>query len=974
MNQPVEFFSRFLLYIVFTIFRDTWVNRFALGDVVASLDKNRAPGALKFLSTCLPLLIILWAGQAEAAKAPNWKALVLIYPKTDVTYIDKNGVSRHVISEMTPEQVNHAAYQARQFYEYDVPALNSGSMYPEVTISIPDRVLTDLGGRYGGGFALGPEIAAPDVDPSYDSVFVIWQPSGIDQNTGESIYLGGAGGLAYGRGTGQTYAWGYFGGLSRSRNILKHEWGHSILFYFAAAGATPLPSVSNHATVDDYVNCLTGDSYVWTDETDAFPIPNSIYNNETGFTHDYYSGTVATADQPMRCLGITPEAWAVGGPATKPVEPPFLVSTESLLVSSSTGILRYDRFTGNFIDVFVPLGSGGLANAQGLSFGPDGNLYVASFESREILRYNGKTGGFIDVFITAGSGGMGAPNDVTFGPDGNLYVADGFYGTSSILRYNGKTGSFIDVFATGGGMQQPGRLIFGPDKNLFVGNATSSDILRYHGDTGLPHPSSGNSGAIFVPGIQGPFNTALAIGPGGDLFIRSGASPDLKRYSGKTGDFINTFGLATDTTDLVFGPDRNLYISKYFGSSVLRHNGSSGTFMDTFVPANSGGLSRAKVLTFGISKEQCGNGGWINFGFESQGQCVQFANSRQIDVSSDDAEQRPTGTLTLTSHDLEMVDTNKGTQTIGLRFHDLAIPAGSTIARAYVQFHAEESHSGQTNLVVRAEMIDDALTFTSSRDNITGRNTTSAQVDWDVPAWTSGDSNQSQRTPDLSSVLQEVVSMPGWKDGNAIALIIRGTGLRSAHSYDSDPTMAPKLMYSLRETLDLAITEGKDDAEQRSNGSVTLTSNDLEMVEGGSGTQTVGLRYTDIAIPAGATVNHAYLQFTAEEARSGATDLVIRAEDSGDAKMFVKQKNNLSNRDLTTEKTDWAVPAWVAGESGPAQLSPDLSAVIQEVIDRGDWASGNALALIVTGSGKREADSFEASPATAPVLHIAFTP
>jgi hypothetical protein len=173
---------------------------------------------------------------------------------------------------------------------------------------------------------------------------------------------------------------------------------------------------------------------------------------------------------------------------------------------------------------------------------------------------------------------------VTFGTDGNLYVADTFFGTSSILRYNGKNGAFIDVFATGGGIQQPHRLTFSPDKNLFVGNATTSDVLRYHGDTGLPYPAPGNSGAIFVPGIPGPFNTRVAFGPDGDLFVLSGATPDVLRYNGKTGVFIGTFVPNGNTGgDMVFGPNRNLYILNYFNGSVLRYNGMSGAFIDTFV-------------------------------------------------------------------------------------------------------------------------------------------------------------------------------------------------------------------------------------------------------------------------------------------------------------------------------------------------------------------------------------------------------
>lgn len=81
-------------------------------------------------------------------------------------------------------------------------------------------------------------------------------------------------------------------------------------------GVVPLPEVSNHADTGEYVNCQGGPPYVWVDESQDFPIPNSIYNNHSGFTHDYYSGTIATVDQPTRCLGITPQAWSYGGPVT----------------------------------------------------------------------------------------------------------------------------------------------------------------------------------------------------------------------------------------------------------------------------------------------------------------------------------------------------------------------------------------------------------------------------------------------------------------------------------------------------------------------------------------------------------------------------------------------------------------------------------------------------------------------------------
>ena len=80
-------------------------------------------------------------------------------------------------------------------------------------------------------------------------------------------------------------------------------------------------------------------------------------------------------------------------------------------------VSRYNGTTGAFIDFFVPAGSGGLTEAQGMAFGPDGHLYVGSGDTGEVFRYNGKTGTFMNIFVTSGSGGLSEPK-------GLLFVAD----------------------------------------------------------------------------------------------------------------------------------------------------------------------------------------------------------------------------------------------------------------------------------------------------------------------------------------------------------------------------------------------------------------------------------------------------------------------------------------------------------------------------------------------------------------------
>jgi len=260
---------------------------------------------------------------------PRWKILVLIYQHTNFIYTDTSGMQHHVIASMTPAETIASARQATQFVEADIPALTDGNMRPRLTIRYPQGALTRLSPNAGGWWP-SPGDTAEERDPAFDSVIVIWDPRTIDQSTGQPIWIGSAAGLTAPMGTGQTYttliieaAYSY-----GHRNVFKHEWGHSILWFFDAIGTAPRPRVENHAEASDYVNCMTGLPYVWIDETDDNPIPNSIYNNESGFTHDYYSGLTARTTAPTQCLGITTEAWAFGGPVSNSAAPAELPTTQ----------------------------------------------------------------------------------------------------------------------------------------------------------------------------------------------------------------------------------------------------------------------------------------------------------------------------------------------------------------------------------------------------------------------------------------------------------------------------------------------------------------------------------------------------------------------------------------------------------------------------------------------------------------------
>jgi uncharacterized protein YegP (UPF0339 family) len=173
--------------------------------------------------------------------------------------------------------------------------------------------------------------------------------------------------------------------------------------------------------------------------------------------------------------------------------------------------------------------------------------------------------------------------------------------------------------------------------------------------------------------------------------------------------------------------------------------------------------------------------------------------------------------------------------------------------------------------------------------------------------------------------------------------------------------------------FDIRVAADPDDAEESASGGVGLTSSDLELTQE-STQQTVGMRFNGAAIPQGATVTSASIQFQVDETGSQATSLTIQAEAADNAATFVSSSGNISSRPRTVAAVQWSPAAWNStGEVGPDQQTPDLSEVIQEVVNRSGWTSGNSLVIIITGTGKRVADSYDGDPNGAPLLHVEFS-
>ena len=410
-------------------------------------------------------------------------------------------------------------------------------------------------------------------------------------------------------------------------------------------------------------------------------------------------------------------------------------------------------------------------------------------------------------------------------------------------------------------------------------------------------------------------------------------------------------------------------------SVEMRKGSVNGELVGAFTLQNTGNWnnfteSSSKILSSptGIHDIYLVFKGSVNFDFFSLLNEYKD-NYYSITSSPQDAEENAKGIMNLDSRDLDF-----GARPYnGMIFSNIGIPRGAIIKSAYLQFTADNNDQSSTsNLIIKGEDVDNALPFENTKGHLSSKKFTIASTNWDnVPAWNiAGMSGEDQKSPDISGIIQEIINKSTWSSGNAMALYITGTGgKRSATSFDGDPGKAPKLIVDFDLNNQLQVNQSTDDAEEI-NGMLNLNSSDLDF-----GTRDFnGIRFQNVSIEQGATIVSAFLQFVADENNQGGNaNYTISGEASDNAATFSASENDLSIRTKTSVEIDWTnVPAWnTAGASGNDQRSPDIAAIVQEIVDRPGWNDGNSLVLFVHGiSGKRSAKSYDSDLALAPKLIV----
>jgi hypothetical protein len=369
----------------------------------------------------------------------------------------------------------------------------------------------------------------------------------------------------------------------------------------------------------------------------------------------------------------------------------------------------------------------------------------------------------------------------------------------------------------------------------------------------------------------------------------------------------------------------------------------------------------------------------------------------------------------------------------GLRFQNVNIPQGAVINYACLRVVAYDNIAPQGgHIYVRGEKRTNPPAFSTtatSADAVAKRMSssfvpkTSAYVSWgSVPDWTAG---QVYTSPDLKTVIQEIVGQTGWDTSDKSLVLLTGPkdGIfdRSIWSYNGDPAKAAVLHVEYGDggggasisgvpvmtlgTTDVGRTafQGATPAIFRfpliNSGAGNLNYTTSVIYNSGSGWLSLSPSVISGSLQPGEEQGYA-VNFDTTALDPGTYEAKIRFADPAAPNSPQEVRVSLAVLPQEEIKSD-DVPIYTQGVANPAVLvlldcsgsmsenvdlfnmddittrSPDLKHIIQEIISYDAWPQfgGSAIALFVervSGTGLRTARAFDGNSASAPHLFVEY--
>lgn len=131
-----------------------------------------------------------------------------------------------------------------------------------------------------------------------------------------------------------------------------------------------------------------------------------------------------------------------------------------------------------------------------------------------------------------------------------------------------------------------------------------------------------------------------------------------------------------------------------------------------------------------------------------------------------------------------------------------------------------------------------------------------------------------------------------------------------------------------------------------------------------------GFRFANITVPRGITITQAYLVFTVDGAYNSAITIAFYGEDSANAATFSSTSQPANRTRIGGAFATWPILASDTWVFGSVRQSPNITNIIQAIVNKSGWASGNSLVILTeptsaTAAGAyRRAYAFERSGIT----------
>lgn len=152
-------------------------------------------------------------------------------------------------------------------------------------------------------------------------------------------------------------------------------------------------------------------------------------------------------------------------------------------------------------------------------------------------------------------------------------------------------------------------------------------------------------------------------------------------------------------------------------------------------------------------------------------------------------------------------------------------------------------------------------------------------------------------------------------------------------------------------TINAVVGAGTDDATESIDLNVYLDTATTAQVRSNTDAgirRAGGFRFTNITIPPGATISSATLSLTSSSTATDDMNADVYCHDVDNSPTF--DSSSGPARRFVAGAVTTATVAWVADALGTGYVSPaSLAALVQEVVDRAGWASGNAITVLVVG-------------------------